>query len=421
MSLFTDRLARGRQAAPVGPQSPPPSAVLAGGEAAVRAGAGGLLVFLVPVIAVWAADPSGANWGNAVRVALNVWLVAHGTGIAIPGGHIGLTPLGLLAVPALTCWASALRMMRSLDPPEAGRGGRGQPARPPVAAVVAFALTYAVVAGGVSLGAGTAVARALTSQAFIGAAVIAAATVCLAAAAYRAGGVRAGVSLLADAARVPDRTRVWLDQAVVALAALLLATTAVGVVAVAIAAERVLALHRALDPGVVGGSVLALGQAAVMPNVGIWVAALAAGPGFAFGSGTSITQTGTTLGALPSIPLLGALPVPGEAPSWMRALLVLPVLAGAVGAGWVRRPSAGRAGSGRRFLDDVLDVAAAALFVGCGFAVLAWASGGAVGPGRLADVGPDPWLSAGAVAGEVGAGGLLVVLACRAWSLTRHP
>jgi hypothetical protein len=45
--------------------------------------------------------------------------------------------------------------------------------------------------------------------------------------------------------------------------------------------------------------------------------------------------------------------------------------------------------------------------------VLAWASAGAVGPGRLAQVGPNPWLVGGFAALELGAAAAVGILSAR--------
>jgi hypothetical protein len=45
--------------------------------------------------------------------------------------------------------------------------------------------------------------------------------------------------------------------------------------------------------------------------------------------------------------------------------------------------------------------------------LLAWWSGGAVGPGRLLNIGPNPWLVALFVALEVAVGGIVGLLARR--------
>ena len=55
--------------------------------AAVQAATASLVVILLPVVLAWAtASYSRAPWGQAVQVGVSAWLLAHHTGIVIPGG-----------------------------------------------------------------------------------------------------------------------------------------------------------------------------------------------------------------------------------------------------------------------------------------------------------------------------------------------
>jgi hypothetical protein len=54
-------------------------------------------------------------------------------------------------------------------------------------------------------------------------------------------------------------------------------------------------------------------------------------------------------------------------------------------------------------------VAAVAALAGAAMTVLAWLSGGPAGPGRLADIGPVPWLTGLVFAAEVAAGTALAL------------
>ncbi|MGI9822578.1 cell division protein PerM [Agromyces sp. Marseille-Q5079] len=145
-------------------------------------------------------------------------------------------------------------------------------------------------------------------------------------------------------------------------------------------------LYQALDAGVVGGIALTMAELAVLPNLVIWAAAWMLGPGFAIGAGTSIAPGGILLGPVPGIPLLGALP--GEAPLLGAVLLVVPVLLGFAGA-WIVGSARRRAGAPTEWWRPLAVAVAAALVGGVALGLLARWSGGAIGPGRLAVVGPD--------------------------------
>jgi hypothetical protein len=123
-----------------------------------------------------------------------------------------------------------------------------------------------------------------------------------------------------------------------------------------------------------------------------------AGPGFAVGAGSLVTPGASQLGLLPLVPVLGAVPPPGPMPAPLGAVLVLPVLAGAL-AGWtLARRSTGS------LVEAVCDALTAAAVAALGLTVLLAVSGGSAGPGALATVGPSPWRAGLVLAGELAAG-----------------
>jgi hypothetical protein len=202
---------------------------------------------------------------------------------------------------------------------------------------------------------------------------------------------------------LPRWTALWVRSAALTLAVHLGGSALLLAVALGAAHERVLKVHEALDPGVVGGFVLTAIQLALVPDAVIWVAAFAAGPGFAIGTGTSVASAGVVLGPLPALPLLGGLPEPGALPSWAVLLVALPVLAGAAAGVLIVRRA-------RPLLLQLADVVVTALLTGLVFAGLAWAAGGAAGPGRLGEIGPDPVEAGLALLVEAGGGAAVVVL-----------
>jgi hypothetical protein len=167
-------------------------------------------------------------------------------------------------------------------------------------------------------------------------------------------------------------------------------------------------LYEGLHGGVVGGVALTLGQLALLPNLVVWAVSWFVGPGFAVGVGSSVSPLGTALGPLPAVPLLGAIPT-GDL-EYGFAGLAAPVVAAFVGGAAVRRALARGLGDGGRFgrmpwYAGV--VVGGALTGGVLVAVLAWASSGAAGPGRLVVVGPDPVLVGAVAALEFAIGGAL--------------
>jgi uncharacterized protein DUF6350 len=404
---------------------PAPSPVVAGLLAAAQAAAASLVVVLVPTVLAWAtASYSRAPWGQAVRFGVDAWLLAHHTGIAIPGGHVGLTPLGVMLVPLITCWIAGIRLARHVDPhleAIAHGVGRHRPAWPPPRALIALVVGYATLvtlAGALVTAPG---ARPLVAQAFAGATVVCAPAALAGAGTWRAGGRRAGAGVAIRLLRLPEPVHRCLGPAAWASAGLLAGGLVLFAVAAVLGRGQIADLHAALHPGLAGGVVLVLAQITVVPNAAVWAGAFAAGPGFAVGTGSSVTASATQLGAVPAVPILGALPAPGERPAWLWLVVLLPVAAGALAGRRLLR----RADAPPREL--LTDVGGTALLSGLAWAVLAWLSAGPAGPGRLADVGPVAWSTGLLVAAEVAVGALLAVGAglgarrFKAWEAGQEP
>ncbi|ANJ26309.1 DUF6350 family protein [Agromyces aureus] len=166
-------------------------------------------------------------------------------------------------------------------------------------------------------------------------------------------------------------------------------------------------LYQALDPGVDGGIALTMAELALLPNVVVWAAAWLLGPGFALGTGSIVSSGATVLGPVPGIPLLGALP--DASPALGGLWLVVPVLLGFVGA-WIVATARGRAASGTGGTEWWRPLAVAtgsAVVAGLVLGLLARWSSGAVGPGRLAEIGPDGVAVGLVAATTVGIGALV--------------
>jgi hypothetical protein len=85
---------------------------------------------------------------------------------------------------------------------------------------------------------------------------------------------------------------------------------------------------------------------------------------------------------VPGFPLLAALPTPGEFPGWVFVLGLVPLAAGII-SGWRVVPAH------RTTLPERLALGAGAgAIAGLVLGVLIGVSGGAIGPGRLAEAGP---------------------------------
>jgi len=174
---------------------------------------------------------------------------------------------------------------------------------------------------------------------------------------------------------------------VVAVAALL--TTA----ALLLGYGQVIALYESVQAGVLGGVALTVAQLAFLPTLVVWAASWLVGPGFAVGAGSTVSPIAVSLGPLPAVPVLGALPAEPSPLGFLT--LAVPVLA-AFAAGIAVRPrlaaAAARVGveGGALQLWGLGVGALAAVVAGAAMGFLAFVAAGAAGPGRLAVVGPDP-------------------------------
>lgn len=362
----------GSERSPLGP----------GVVAAAWAAGAGLVALGIPLLLVWATDSrSGSGAGAATRAVGQLWLLGHGTAMRVPGGTVGVMPLGLALLPLALLHRAGRHGARSLEVT-----GLAQAAR----LVVAIAFPYAVLCAIVAAASATPDVRPAPVQAVLGG---------LALGALGAGsGVLRETGLLRPALRLlPSRARGLLRATAVVLGVLLAAGSAVSGASFARHAGRASSLAAATDPGVVGGvALLALGLVCV-PNAALWGASWLTGPGFAVGVGTAVGPFGTTLGAVPAFPLLAALPS-GPVPTWLGVVaLAVPVAAGALGGVVVARRLV--CGPGRAALEGLALGPCAAVVL----AVLAWLSGGPLGGGRLVQVGPSPWQVGLAVLVEVGA------------------
>ncbi len=372
---------------------------MAGVLAAAEATALGLLVLGLPAVLVWATDPrSGASFVEAVRTVASLWLLASGAVLQVPDGAVGLTPLGLLAIPVLLLVRAASRQGRHSSLISVGQAMR-------LSAITAA--TYAALAVAVASSAGTEALRAdpVLVAVTAGAVGFAGALV---------GCLRVDRLWRAAWLRVPASGRRLLRATVVSSGVLAAAGALLVGASLAGHGSTAAELAQAGDPGPVGGFALLLLGLSFVPNAVVWGVSWLAGPGFAVGVGTAVGPFGTELGPVPTVPLLAALPASGV-PGWVGVLVLgVPLASGALAGRVVHRELAGR-GAWR----VALAAAATGPATGAVWAVLAWCSGGPAGGGRLADVGPSPWQVGLALVGLVGAGAALSALALR-WRTARR-
>lgn len=371
---------------------PPRTRWSAAALAAISAALSGLIACVLVVVLGWVgsgADGTG-SLADAVRAGVVGWLLGHGAGVRTGAADVTAAPLGLTLLLGAVAFASA-RRVRVGSRRRAGLARRTGGAA--AGWVAGFATAYAgvvlgVVAGGSLVGVSVHPVRTLL-VAWLLAAVAAA----LGLVGPRTGTDRAYRSL-------PFGLLAVLRGALAGCCVLLAGTVAVFLSALLSSVGGFADLVSALDPTWPAALLLLATFVLALPNLLGLTGSVLLGPGFALGSGTTVTATSVTLGSLPGWPPLAALPASGATPGWAVGLLGVPVLAGVV-AGWLAAASS-PGGPLRR------GGAAVAAGVLGGSLVGAWVlvSGGAVGPGRMADVGAA-WVCLPVAVATLGAGALI--------------
>lgn len=355
-----------------------------GAFAGVQGAVLSLLVVVVPAMAVYvqtSGDPSNADigWPRSVAVGGALWLLGQGGQLRAGGALVSFVPLGLSLLVVFGCYASA---RRSAHPVVASWAA----ALAGHLAVVAVVLLAVGSTGPLGVGPG-AVART-----FLGAAGLAA--VGLGLGVGRRGVIRGWL------ARHTTWAPTWLVAGVRAGLAGPAALVAVGSAVVLLwvlagqapSGDVVAALHT----DTFGGAAIALAQTTLVPNLVVWAVSWLTGTGFAVGAGTHLAPSEVLGGPLPAIPVLGALPRDAGGPFVWAPVLVVAV--GLLLAVLLHRTMRERAA-----WEPLAAVAVAVAVAGLVLGVLAAASGGSAGPGRMAVVGPTPVL-----VGLDGAGWLLL-------------
>lgn len=372
-------------------QRPARGGLAGAAAAAVGAALSGLGACVLLVVLGWVG--SGAATGSvaaAVRAGVVGWLVGHGSGVRTGAADVTAAPLGLTLLLGAVAFAGA-RRVRVGSRSRAGLAPRTSGETAGWAACFATVYTgvvLGVVAGGSLLGVSVHPVRTL----LVGW-VLAAVAGALGLVGPRTGTDRAYRTL-------PFGLLAVLRGALAGCCVMLAGTVAVFLGALLSSVGGFADLVSALDPTWPGALLLLATFVLALPNLLGLTGSVLLGPGFALGSGTTVTATSVTLGSLPGWPPLAALPASGPTPGWAVVLLAVPVLAGVV-AGWLAAASS-PGGSVRR------GGAAVAAGVLSGSLVGGWVlvSGGAVGPGRMAEVGAG-WACVPVAVATLGAGALI--------------
>ncbi len=361
--------------------SVPVTAAIAAAWAAVAAVAPMLTLALL----AWLADSrSTVPATDAVRLAADSWLLAHGVPLNLSEGSFRLMPL---LITAFICWqlgragATTARAVHAR-----GWGGHLRTA-------LSIAVWYGALGAAVALWGRLPGVQATPWLAAVVLAGVALAMSLLGALA----GTESGRELLAG---LPSVVRNVYRAATVAVACVLAASAVLTLVMLTVSLGSVADVVDGYSLGVVGGAGLLLLCVVYLPTLTVWSAAYITGPGFAVGAGTTVGVSEVRLDNVPAFPLLAAVPTT-PANTAAQLLLALPVLAGLAAGIWFSR----RHGCApvRGMLLGALAVGALSGAVLGGAAALAH---GSLGAGALSELGPQAWQVAVFSAVSIGAGSL---------------
>lgn len=164
---------------------------------------------------------------------------------------------------------------------------------------------------------------------------------------------------------------------------------------------------------------------ALLPNAIVWGAAYGIGAGFAAGGGSLVAPLGvTSYPQLPHFPLVAALPAEGPhwPLNWLAGALAGASVAWLTAVAAARRPGIGAPRPAWGWGETAVLAALAAIGCSAAMALLAAVSGGPLGVGILADLGPDGWRTGVATltwTGAIAVPGALVVRWVRLYVPTR--
>jgi len=366
-----------------------------------------LVVCLAIGVVGWFLTDAGAHGtpSDALRVGALGWLAGHGSGVTVEGVRLTAVPLGPTLVFAWVIWRFGLKVGESVADhgPDHHALGDGERDWTVPAAGGLFTLGYVVTALVVAAISGTAATAPSSSRVLLWSVLL-----CLLAG---GGGIAVGsgraavrMALLPAVARSTVATvrtllLVWLGICglVFAIAFLADGDTALNLMS---------QLHLGAGPAVLYVGLMVL----LLPNAALFSSSYLLGPGFTVGAHTLVTPMSVTLGPVPMFPLLAALPGDGPTPAWTPYLLALGPIAAIVAVVLVQRRQ-----PTLRWDHGAVRGLAAGVVAGIVIGIAAALAGGAVGPGRMADVGPLAFDTLTRGITSFGVGGLIAGTAMTWW------
>lgn len=351
-------------------------ALLGGAGAALAT----LLVCLAAGVVGWFLADAGVHGTprDGLRVGALGWLLAHGSGLEVDGVAITVVPLGLTALAAWAVWRLGHRVGDSISGhgPDAERIADGERDWTVPTALLAFTSGYVAVA----IIAFRLAATPETAPSF-GRVLLWSLLLCLTLglASIATGSGRAAIW----AAELPASVRASGATSLRVLGAYLAVSGLAFLVALVVDFDTAVNVMSRLHTDAGDATIYTALSATVVPNATIFSASYLLGPGFSVGLDTLVSPALVSLGPLPMFPLLAALPDTGPTPVWTAYVVGIAPLVAALAAARSqhRNPTL-------RWDEGALRGCAGGVLAGVLLGGLAAIAGGAVGPGRMAEVGP---------------------------------
>jgi hypothetical protein len=362
----------------------------------------GIGVALVPLTVLWAVQfHLEVDWIAFWRAAADIWLLGHGVNltISLPATLAAGFGVAHATVPfQVTISVLGFALLAVLMGVRTGMRAAETPFRA-TGAISAIA-AYGIIGSIVTLTAGKAIVQPSLWQGIVLPTFVFGIGVLIGEGIGAARAGATGTRWRGLSQRLSRATRFSIAAALragTAASALVIAAAGVAVAILLIAKfGTVVGLYEQLQAGALGAISLTIAQLALLPNAVVWAASWLLGPGFAIGTGSSVSAVGTQLGPIPGLPLLGIVPQ-GSVVLGFAGLLV-PVLAGYFAAALTRRRMARLPGGAPSAGRLTLIALGAGCVAGIELGLLAWWSSGAIGPGRLHEAGPNPWTVAASAA-----------------------
>ncbi|MFM6980606.1 MAG: DUF6350 family protein [Micrococcales bacterium] len=373
---------------------------------AVIAGLGALLL---PLSILWLVenDPN-TDWMVAFRTAADLWLLAHGVHLVMPGATIFAVEFNTFAITILPIGYSVLvyffayRLGRKLAATSSLWPGW-----------LAAAAVYFPAGFGVTALAHSEVIYPVEWQGTFIPAVGFAAVLILSSLFAKPADLKLDHSYVEAPERV--KARDWVNERfdrlgwvlrVVAVPALRAGTAVIAVligfsafcISILLAFNwiSVIRLYEGMQLSFLGVLLVTVAQLALLPNFVIMGAAWFTGAGFSIGAGSMISPLATQVGPMPALPIFAVIPI-GDFSFGLVAIAV-PLIAAFVATIGVRKYA-----DELRFEFASAFSAAASLGIAIGIVsaiemlVLSFLASGSVGPERLREFGVNPWMAALAI------------------------